>query len=115
MNDDKYKMKIEDEEEVIEEKEDKIPKYKLINIIIICAMGLNYLFIILLGSGLFDRSSSNIFETYFKLSFSLIPLIYDFTNGNWPSSNISRNYCYFTIWFSKHDRKLLIHHSMAKM
>lgn len=75
MNDDKYKMKIEDEEEVVEEKEDKIPKYKLINIIIICAMGLNYLFIILLGSGLFDRSSSNIFETYFKLSFSLIPLI----------------------------------------
>ena len=74
MNDDQYKMKIEDEE-IKEEKEDKISKFKLINIIIVCAMCLNYLFIILLGSGIFDRSSSTIFETYFKLSFTLVPLI----------------------------------------
>lgn len=72
MNDDKYKMNVEEKENEVKE-ENKISKFQLSNIIIACAMGLNYIFLIILGSGIFDRSTSNLFETYFKLSFTLIP------------------------------------------
>ena len=46
MNDDKYKMNVEEQENEVKE-ENKISKFKLLNIIIACAMGLNYLLSIL--------------------------------------------------------------------
>ena len=45
MNDDKYKMNVDEQESEVKER-NKISKFQLSNIIIACAMGLNYIFLI---------------------------------------------------------------------
>lgn len=46
--------------------------YKIILSIIMIT---NYIFLALIGSGIFDNVSSRFFETYFILSFTLIPIV----------------------------------------